>query len=978
MEYNRGIVTERAKGRWAVEEIRVMALLEAEARLRNVRFMNQHLVEVVPGRTLEAIKGRRRDPAYRDQVEEFVRELSREEIPRAADEPTAAAPLSPREAGAVVESLPDTIERLAREIDWEALGDRADGLRALINGCRRQCITVPLLQWIRDSLPPPIPLRGRNATPARRVPEPEISRRDKRRREYRQVQGLYQKSVKLCAERILDGAVAPPEMEASNEEFHEYWRGLFEEPVQEYTAPEFIGDHARAHAQLWDPITSTEIDRIRVANGKAPGPDCILPRDWNKIQPPIVAILFNCLMTDGDLPEGLHGSRTIFIPKSVPDNRAPRPSDFRPLSISSVIVRHFHKILSFRLGSVEGLLSDEQRAFRRKVDGVAENLCVLNTLLKEARSRIKTLHVATLDVSKAFDTVNHEGIFDACRRAGVPEDMVKYLKNVYANAYTDLALPCGRHAQSLRVKPTRGVRQGDPLSPALFSLVLDRVFATLSRDVGFRVRDEQVSWLAFADDVALCASTQIGLQRNLDRVSSGLACYGMRLNPAKCNVLSMVASGRDKKIKIVENQLFSIEGARIHQCAVLDLWGYLGVKFVGPRLDGVRVSLSAELDRLRKAPLKPQQRLRMLRDHLLPRHTYAWVLGRVTAAYLRRLDITVRQAVRSWLHLPKDVCTGYYHAPVKEGGLGIPQLSVFIPHLRLKRALALRRSPVPHVVACATSVSSDIEIAWCRARLADIATPESGDSVRRYWAQQLHRSVDGGALAKSASCRWSSEWLRGPADFMSGADFVHANWVRCNALSCGMRSSRGRRHGANVVMCRAGCQESETAGHIIQKCHRTHGGRILRHNAIARSVGSSLERKGWLVQYERLYETQEGLRKPDITAYKDGRYAIVDAQVVSAEDLDRAHFAKVAKYRDIAGLAEILLQEPGPAQGGARRRAVTRVTFSSVTVSWRGVMSPQSASELEALGVDRPTLRRVPTMALQGSYLNWVRWNSMT
>lgn len=129
------------------------------------------------------------------------------------------------------------------------------------------------------------------------------------------------------------------------------------------------------------------------------------------------------------------------------------------------------------------------------------------------------------------------------------------------------------------------------------------------------------------------------------------------------------------------------------------------------------------------------------------------------------------------------------------------------------------------------------------------------------------------------------QWLRGGARGLPGADFVHYKWVRSNALLCGLRTILGRRRGG-LVVCQADCRETETAGHIIQKCHRTHGGRIVRHDEIVKAVGNSLERKGWTVQYKRLYPISVGPRKPDITAFKDGRCAIIDAQVVSADDLN--------------------------------------------------------------------------------------------
>jgi hypothetical protein len=61
---------------------------------------------------------------------------------------------------------------------------------------------------------------------------------------------------------------------------------------------------------------------------------------------------------------------------------------------------------------------------------------------------------------------------------------------------------------------------------------------------------------------------------------------------------------------------------------------------------------------------------------------------------MRRLDIRVRNAIRTWLRLPHDVPVGYFHAPTNAGGLGISQLSDFIPLLHLKRFERLAHSSV--------------------------------------------------------------------------------------------------------------------------------------------------------------------------------------------------------------------------------------------------------------------------------------------
>ncbi|CAN7982140.1 unnamed protein product, partial [Ixodes pacificus] len=102
------------------------------------------------------------------------------------------------------------------------------------------------------------------------------------------------------------------------------------------------------------------------------------------------------------------------------------------------------------------------------------------------------------------------------------------------------------------------------------------------------------------------------------------------------------------------------------------IWRYLGVQFStkGTRRGGVDRDLRELLERVTRAPLKPQQRLFILRGFLLPRLHHRLVLGLWGIGTLSKLDRMTRAAIRKWLAPPHDTPVEYFHAPVSEGGLG--------------------------------------------------------------------------------------------------------------------------------------------------------------------------------------------------------------------------------------------------------------------------------------------------------------------
>lgn len=124
--------------------------------------------------------------------------------------------------------------------------------------------------------------------------------------------------------------------------------------------------------------------------------------------------------------------------------------------------------------------------------------------------------------------------------------------------------------------------------------------------------------------------------------------------PAKCRTLSMVPSGRDKKIKICTDSSLGCSGHTIPELALQDEWTYLGVKFNSYGPIKQKIDICNYLEKIRRAPLKPQQRLKILRTYLIPRFHHALILGRTLHGELRRADKAIRRAVRGWMRLPAD------------------------------------------------------------------------------------------------------------------------------------------------------------------------------------------------------------------------------------------------------------------------------------------------------------------------------------
>lgn len=246
------------------------------------------------------------------------------------------------------------------------------------------------------------------------------------------------------------------------------------------------------------PFSSDEIIDSRLSSRTCADPDGIEPKRWNAVPLSVKRLLFHCFVLMGELPKELLEAESTFIPKIDSPNS---PGVYRPITVASVIVRHFHKLLARRL-AVQCSHSPAQCGFIAGLDGVGENVLRLNALLRKARNSRRSLVLVSLDVAKAFDSVSHNAILRTMEAKGVPLPLVNYVRSCLSRSFLRLRWKSER---SRPIRVGRGVRQGDPLSPLLFNLVMDHIIGGLPERVGFwtGVADQRINSMAYADDLSV-------------------------------------------------------------------------------------------------------------------------------------------------------------------------------------------------------------------------------------------------------------------------------------------------------------------------------------------------------------------------------------------------------------------------------------------------------------------------------------------
>ncbi|KAL6569244.1 hypothetical protein OROMI_013758 [Orobanche minor] len=208
------------------------------------------------------------------------------------------------------------------------------------------------------------------------------------------------------------------------------------------------------------------------------------------------------------MPPAFTATSVVWIPKK------PLPScwsDYRPISLCNVTNKIMSKILNARLASVLPLIiSPNQSGF---VQGwvISDNILLAQELIHDLH--VSDIHdvpnlALKLDMAKVYDRVHWQFLREVLVRMGFPDRWILLIRHCVENCTFSILVnssPAGYFASS------RGLRQGDPISPSLFVLAADYLSRCLDRFITdhplmrYRTvgRPFAISHLSYADDIII-------------------------------------------------------------------------------------------------------------------------------------------------------------------------------------------------------------------------------------------------------------------------------------------------------------------------------------------------------------------------------------------------------------------------------------------------------------------------------------------
>jgi len=296
-----------------------------------------------------------------------------------------------------------------------------------------------------------------------------------------------------------------------------------------------------------------------LANGKAAGPSgcpaelwkyacvCDVPTEHNsKFTSRNVLInnlttLLNLAFASGQVPAQWNTCVVTPLFK----HGKPNPCDtnnYRPIAVGDSLAKLYASVLNKRLTAYTEShnIRNPAQAGNRRALSTVHQIFTLQHLIDKTQvdsPAVPPLYIAVLDVESAFNTAQHELMWKRLQSIGVHGRMLAAVQSLYTG-YTIRIQVGGLVGDPVVVQC--GVKQGCPLSPLLFGLLVDGLCYSLAGCTTSGVQLEHgwsVTDLDYVDDLVLTSNSEEGLQTLLNATHAYFDDIGMRIHPGKTFIM---------------------------------------------------------------------------------------------------------------------------------------------------------------------------------------------------------------------------------------------------------------------------------------------------------------------------------------------------------------------------------------------------------------------------------------------------------
>ncbi|XP_040286085.1 uncharacterized protein LOC120999281, partial [Bufo bufo] len=288
---------------------------------------------------------------------------------------------------------------------------------------------------------------------------------------------------------------------------------------------------------------------------KSQGPDGIHPKLLKELSGELakpLTDLFNQSLATGVVPEDWKLAKVVPIHKK---GSREESGNYRPVSLTSIVGKLMETILKERI--VEHLkshgLKDEKQHGFTSGRSCQTNLIDFFDWVTKTKDGGGAVDIASLDFSKAFDTVPHRRLINKLQSLGLDSHIVEWIRQWLRDRQQRVVVN-GVYSDQGRV--TSGVPQGSVLGPILFNIFISKIAEGLDGKV-----------CLFADDTKICNRVDVPggihqMEKDLGKLEEWSKIWQLKLNVDKCKIRHLGRKNPRAEYKISDTVLTSVSEER--------------------------------------------------------------------------------------------------------------------------------------------------------------------------------------------------------------------------------------------------------------------------------------------------------------------------------------------------------------------------------------------------------------------------------
>jgi len=419
----------------------------------------------------------------------------------------------------------------------------------------------------------------------------------------------------------------------------------------------------------------------RCDGSKSPGPDGFnfnfIKNSWEVIKEEVMSAMA-AFYASGYIPKGYNASFLALVPKV----RDPvMLEQYRPISLVGAMYKIISKVLAERLKKVLPSIIDESQSAFLKDRGILDSVLLVNEAIEDLRRRGRSGLCLKVDFEKAYDSVSWAFLYDMLQKLGFHSKWIAWIRGCMESTTVSVLV---NGSPTEEFKPSRGVRQGDPLAPFLFLVVAEGLNGIVRQSLKERLltglkfgRDEiELAILQFTDDTVFLCEDSYNNVVTLKAILRGFeVASGLKINFYKSKLAG---------INVLRHNMACY--TKTLNCAQMSIsFKYLGLEVGGnPRKkkfwDPVVNNLKARLNVWKGRFLSMAGRICLIKFVLTAIPLYYLSLFRAPVAVCKSITRIQRRFLWGWGKEKEPISWVSWKMvckPREEGGLGLRDIQNF-------------------------------------------------------------------------------------------------------------------------------------------------------------------------------------------------------------------------------------------------------------------------------------------------------------